>query len=102
MSLQFFVLLLFLVVEDQDLLGSALTQNFASHKRARTRLRNLAVAARYREHIVELDLAVIRALRFNAQYVPGRHPILFATGANDRVHNNASMFQGQADTLSTL
>src|SRR4029078_10995614 len=119
MSLQLLVLLLFLIVENQNLLVSALSQHFASHyttetpfsalawdypspQRTGTRLRDVAIAARDCEHIIELDFSVGSALCFNSQYVPGCLRLLLAAGANNRVHKNASMSQGRADTQSTL
>src|SRR5437588_17860 len=58
MSSNLFVLLLFLVVKNQDLLGSAFVQDFSRDQRALCP-RNLSVACRYRQHIAKFDLAVL-------------------------------------------
>src|SRR5262249_16851528 len=42
-------------------------------------------------HIAKLNGAIARARLFHANHVSERHPVLFASGADDRVHNYASV-----------
>src|SRR6266566_7063461 len=101
MSSNLFVLFLFLVVKNQDLLGSAFVQDFSRDQRALCP-RNLSVARRYRQHITKFDLAVLfTALGFQANHIPGCYPILLSTGANDRVHSLASMRPHRGAGLSS-
>src|SRR5439155_24833757 len=101
MSGKFLVLLLFLVVENQNFLGSAFVQDFSRDQRALCP-RNLSVARRYRQHITKFDLAVLfTALGFQANHIPGCYPILLSTGANDRVHSLISMRPHRGTGLSS-
>src|SRR5450755_804897 len=58
-STQLLVLLLFLVVEDQDFLAASLFNHLAAYERARTRRQNAAHLGGNRQHVAELDLAVL-------------------------------------------
>jgi len=49
-------------------------------------------AGRDREDFAKLDLAVgAGALAFDSNHIAGRHPVLLATGADNRVHTYASV-----------
>src|SRR5437763_14370123 len=88
----FFVLFLALVMEDQDFLGSTVADYLTGHKGTRFWTRNLSGAGRNREHVAELYFAIlIASLGFQANHISGRHPILLSTGADDRVHSDASV-----------
>src|SRR6266567_3960473 len=101
MSRNLLVLLLFLVVKNQDLLGSAFVQDFSRDQRALCP-RNLSVARRHSQHITKFDLAVLfTALGFQANHIPGCDPILLSTGANDRVHSLISMRPHRGTGLSS-
>src|SRR5579863_9765864 len=89
-STELLVLLLALVMENQNLCAPALFDNLAGHARTRCWHGYLALAAGNRQHVAEFNLAVCVSLRFQPNHVSGRHPVLFATGADDRVHTHAS------------
>src|SRR5579863_1245521 len=92
MAAQFFVLLLAFVVEDQDLLFTSLLDDFTYHACSGLRFADLAGFRRNRQHVAEFDLAVgAGALAFHSNHIAGRHPVLFSTGADDRVHTYASV-----------
>src|ERR1700722_12383056 len=92
MPAQLLILLLALVMEDQDLLLAALLDNFSGHLRSGFRHANLAGLGRDRQHVAELNFAVAAgALALYSNYVAGRHPVLLATGADDRVHTYSSV-----------
>src|SRR5215469_4166475 len=94
MALQLLVLLLPLVVEDQDLLAASLADDFGQHLRAAQLLLKLALVAADRQHIRELQCAVMLAL-LNPQRVAGSHAVLLAAGTNDCVHNS-NLSRGRA------
>src|SRR6267154_610683 len=54
------VLLLFLVMENQDFLGSAFGEDFPGYQRALCP-RNLSVARRHSQHITKFDFAILFA-----------------------------------------
>src|SRR5580704_4786491 len=92
MPAQLLILLLAFVMEDQDLFLAALLHDFTGHLRARLGHANLARLGRDRQHVAEFDLAVgAGALAFDPNYIARRHPVLLATGADDRVHTYASV-----------
>src|SRR5262245_11154723 len=93
MTAQLLVLLLALVVEDDDFRPAALFQHFAEHTGFGLRASNLALRARNRQNVVELDLAVGAEL-LHPNHVAGRHPVLLTTGADDRVHMLPPKFPG--------
>src|ERR1035437_3335300 len=85
-SPQLFVLLLALVVEDQDLVAASLLDDFASYERSRPRRQNATRLGGNRQHIAELDLAVLVFLCFHPDYIARGYPILLSTCADHRVH----------------
>src|SRR5580704_6326560 len=92
MPAQLLILLLAFVMEDQDLFLAALLHDFTGHLRARLGHANLARLGRDRQHVAEFNLAVgAGALAFDPNYIARRHPVLLATGADDRVHTYASV-----------
>src|SRR5208337_2474438 len=91
-SAQFLVLLLALVMENQNLRAAAFFHQFADHPRARLRLADLTFSTRHSQNLRELHLAVsARGQLLHSNHVSGRHPVLFATGADNRVHTSASV-----------
>ena len=92
MSAQFLVLLFAFVMEDQNFCASSLLHHFTGHQCAGFRARDLAGLAGDGQHVVELDLPVgAVALVLQPNHIAGRHPVLFTTGADDRVHTYASV-----------
>src|SRR4029077_3284440 len=103
MSTQLFVLLLAFVVEDQNLRAPAFFDHVADNPRFGLRLANLAFCAGDRQHFGELHVTVRTSTDLlDSNYIPGRHPVLLATGADDREHASASvkMSRNQLETQS--
>src|SRR5271155_1081793 len=91
-SAQLFVLLLAFVVENQNLRAASLFHEFADHPRSCLRLPDLAFATRHSQYFRELHLAIgARSQLLDSNYIPGRHPVLLAAGADNRVHTSASV-----------
>src|SRR5579872_2520825 len=85
---QLLVLLLALVMEDQDLRAAAFFNDLADHARTRS-IVDLAFFARNCEH-GKLHQAIGAGARLlHSNYVAGRHPVLLATGADNRVHTSS-------------
>src|SRR5438445_4103757 len=92
MSPQALVLLLALVMENQNFLVSAFFHHLADHARFRLRPGDLTLAAGYGQHVAKFDGTVRSSARFfYSNHIAGRHPVLLATGADDRVHTYASI-----------
>src|SRR5216683_8074930 len=92
MSRNLLVLFFALVVKDQNFLAAALVEDFAGHQGSRLWTRNLPLAGRHCQHVLELDLAVRPSyLGLQADYISGRHSVLLSTSADDRVHTPASV-----------
>ena len=92
MSAQLLVLLLALVVENQNLRAASLFHQLADHSRSRLRFADLAFSARHRQYFGELHLAIgARSQLLHSNHVSGRHPVLLASGADNRVHTSASV-----------
>jgi hypothetical protein len=92
MSAQLLVLLLALVVEDEDLIGSAFSHNLAAHSCFRLWFADLSVATRERENFIETNFAVgAVADLLHPDHVSGCDSILFTTGADHRVHTHSSL-----------
>src|SRR6185437_7473414 len=96
-ALQLLVLLLPLVVEDKDLVAAALADDLGQHLRAAQLLLKLALVAAHRQHIRELQRAIVLAL-LNPQRVAGSHAVLLAAGTNDCVHNS-NLSRGRTHAL---
>ncbi len=77
-------------MENEDFRGAALFDHFAQHARSGAGDADLTLAARNRQNVAKLYLSVFVGLRFEPNHVSGRHPVLFTTGADDRVHTHAS------------
>src|SRR2546425_3393595 len=89
---QLFVLLFALVVKYEDFFGASLAHNFAGDMRVGLGAGDLALLTRNRQHVTEINLSVGSAGQsLHANYIAGRHPVLFASGANNRVHSCASI-----------
>src|ERR1700688_2070878 len=85
-STQLLVLLFALVVEDQNFLAASLLDDLASYERPRPRRQHASRLGRNRQHIAELDLAVLVFLRFHPDHVARGNTILLSTCADHRVH----------------
>src|SRR5579862_5557057 len=91
MAAQFLVLLLALVVEDQDFRTAALLDDLADYARVGL-LADLTGLAGYGQHIGELHLAIGAGAQFlDSNHIARRHPVLLATGADNRVHKPSSI-----------
>ena len=89
-SAKFLVLLLALVVKNQDLRAAAFFHNLADYPRIRL-LAYFALFAGNCQHR-ELHQPVATSAHFlHSNYIPGRHPVLLSTGADNRVHTSASV-----------
>jgi len=89
---QLLVLLFALVVEDQDFFGASLAHNLAGDMRVGLGAGDLALLTGNCQHVAEINLSVGSAGQsLHANYIAGRHPVLLASGANNRVHSCASM-----------
>jgi len=97
--IQLLILLLTLVVEDQDFVGSPLFDYLSGNEGAR-RFAQFAFGAANRQHLVELNVfaAGLRQL-LNLDYVAGCDALLLSPGADHRVHGNAS--QGRVSRKAT-
>src|SRR5271169_2591224 len=91
-SAQFLVLLLAFVMENQNFRAASFFHQFTDDTRARLRLADLAFAARHRQNLGELHLAIgARSQLLHSNHISGRHPVLLAAGADNRVHTSASV-----------
>src|SRR5258708_3317182 len=89
---QLLILLLALVVETQNLRSAAFFHEFADDPRSRLRPRNLSFATRHSQYLGKLHLAIgASGQLLHSNHIPGRHPVLFAAGADNRVHTFASV-----------
>src|SRR5205807_491939 len=89
---QLLILLLAFVVENQNLRSAAFFHEFADDPRSRLRLRNLSFATRHSQYLGELHLAIsARGQLLHSNHIPGRHPVLLSTSADNRVHTFASV-----------
>jgi len=103
-SAQLLVLLLPLVVEDKDLCAAPFFHQLADYARFRLRFADLPVSRRNRQYLLELDMSVGASSQFlHSNHIPGRHPVLLAAGADNRVHTSASVkFRERQLTKRTL
>src|SRR5216683_5973745 len=85
-STELLVLLLALVVEDQYLLAASLLDDLAGYERSRPRRQHAARLGRNRQHVAELDPAILVFLRFHPDHVARGNTILLSTCADHRVH----------------
>ena len=103
MSAQTFVLLFAFVMEDQDLIVAAFLNHLADYARLRLRPGDFTLGTRDCQHIAELQLPISASARFfHSNYVPGGHPVLLPTGADDRVHTYASINSNPPRTSARL
>src|SRR5580658_1915295 len=92
MSAQLLVLLLALVVENQNLRATAFFHQLADNPRSRFRLPDLTFSTGHSQNLRELDLAIgARGQFLHSNHISGRHPVLLAAGADNRVHTSASV-----------
>src|SRR6185437_15285901 len=74
-----------------------LADDLGQHLRAAQLLLKLALVAAHRQHIRELQRAIVLAL-LNPQRVAGSHAVLLAAGTNDCVHNS-NLSRGRTHAL---
>src|SRR5712691_8470651 len=90
-------------MEDQDLIVTAFLNHLADYARLRLRPGDFTLGTRDCQHIAELQLPISASARFfHSNYVPGGHPVLLPTGADDRVHTYASINSNPPRTPARL
>src|SRR5438067_5254591 len=88
-SAQLLVLLLALVVEHQNFIGTALLKDLPANAGSRLRLGDLTIFALDRTYFIESNVSVGAVADFlHPDHVPGSDSILFTTGADHRVHTH--------------
>src|ERR1700733_277611 len=91
-SAQLLILLLALVMENQNLRSASFFHQLANDSRACLRLADLAFSTRHCQYLGKLHLAIgARCQPLHSNHISGRHPVLFAAGADNRVHTLASV-----------
>src|SRR5277367_3098614 len=74
-------------MENENLLAASLLDDLSSYARSRPRRQNAARLGRNRQHVGELNLAVVVFLRFHPDHVARGDTILLSTCADHRVHS---------------
>src|SRR5580658_1328428 len=89
---QLFILFLALVMENQNLRAASFFHQLTDDSRSSLWLADLAFSARHRQYLGKLHLAIgARGQFLHSNHVSGRHPVLLAAGADNRVHTSASV-----------